>query len=325
MKIKYILTTIICLIYAGVSAQKLGPTTVNNGGASVQVAESTYIYSIGEVMHTSITNGEITIKQGVLHNSEPGSTNPPGNCAKNTARVTFETCPEDNNLVYVFYTLEDGTVLDPYFDGIQFANYDGQYVNFDFVDADFETPCSQADKAVIVTCIEETLPPPDCSKNEGKIFFAPCEGETFFFIETAEGDTLDPYYADGLTFQHREGQLISFDYIDADIESPCSIANKAVTIRCIEERFISSTNNLNPDQLKAFPNPAKDILYLEAGQEAILSLKMYDINGKIVHKRQYDAVVNTRTIDLKSLAEGIYVVEAQTPNGYTSQKIVINR
>ncbi len=81
-------------------------------------------------------------------------------------------------------------------------------------------------------------PEPDCNNHSGTIFFDDCAGETYFFIQTPDGQILDPYYAEGIVFDHYEGQSINFDYIPATFPTPCSIADEAVTITCISEHSI---------------------------------------------------------------------------------------
>lgn len=77
---------------------------------------------------------------------------------------------------------------------------------------------------------------PDCSKNSGTIFFENCDdGTLYFFIESDNGQIFDPYFDDGISFNVNDATRVNFDYIDANFDSPCSIAEKAITITCIEE------------------------------------------------------------------------------------------
>ena len=138
--------------------------------------------------------------------------------------------------------LEDGTIHDPYFaDGLSFDVTDGQRVAFNFVDADFPTPCSIAEKAIILTCLE-TLDAPtnngDCSSNSGVIVVDKCDdGTDFFFIESAtDGLFYDAYFAEGIDFIKYDGQAVNFDFELADFASPCTIADDAIIVTCIEDR-----------------------------------------------------------------------------------------
>jgi len=76
--------------------------------------------------------------------------------------------------------------------------------------------------------------PQACSQETGTIVFEPCDdGRTFFFVRASSGELLDLYFADGIEFEVFEGQQVSFDYVLADFESPCSIADNAIVATCI--------------------------------------------------------------------------------------------
>ncbi len=111
-------------------------------------------------------------------NGSGGSTT--GDCANHSGIIFYETC--DDGTDYFFIQLADGTILDPYYDaGIDFADYDGQPVNFDYVPTGFESGCSIADLEVTITCIEQ-----DGDFATDEIIYA-CVGETVQF---------DPPYAE---------------------------------------------------------------------------------------------------------------------------------
>ena len=69
----------------------------------------------------------------------------------------------------------------------------------------------------------------------GQIFFDNCDnGDLYFFIETPDGEILDPYYTDSVNFTHFEGMLVDYEYVVADFDSSCSGAT-AVYITSISE------------------------------------------------------------------------------------------
>jgi len=70
-----------------------------------------------------------------------------------TGNIIYNYCLGEQ---FFFIELEDGTLLDPYFaDGLDFAHYQGQLVNFNYELADFDSPCGAAIPAITLTCIEE--------------------------------------------------------------------------------------------------------------------------------------------------------------------------
>jgi len=99
-----------------------------------------------------------------------------GNCNNNTGTFFFRNC--DDGTPFVFIQTADGTIYDPYFDGnISYTPIQGQTVNFDFNPADFDTPCSIAEQAIVINCLEidnTPLPAGDCANNSGEMFFQTC-------------------------------------------------------------------------------------------------------------------------------------------------------
>ncbi len=169
-----------------------------------------------------------------------GDTPPVGECGANTGTFFFRAC--DDGQIFYFIGLEDGTIYDPYFaEGISFDVIDGQRVKFDYVDANFASPCSIAEKAITITCLEALDFPinnGDCSKNSGEIVVTQCDdGTDFYFIEsTIDGLLYDAYFAEGIDFVKYHGQKVNFDFELAGFDSPCSIADDAIIVTCIEER-----------------------------------------------------------------------------------------
>ncbi len=75
-------------------------------------------------------------------------------CTEHTGNIFFDQC---DNQTYFFIETSTGDILDPYYaDSVDFTHYEGQNVAFNYVSADFTTPCTGA-TAVIITCIEEAI------------------------------------------------------------------------------------------------------------------------------------------------------------------------
>ena len=74
--------------------------------------------------------------------------------------------------------------------------------------------------------------------------------------------------------------------------------------------------------LGVYPNPASpaDAVTVETAQ--LTSLRLFDLTGRLV--RQDATPQRTRTLDLRGLAPGLYVVQATTPDGAPlSQKLMV--
>ncbi len=172
------------------------------------------------------------------------------NCEMASGTIVFEPC--DDGRTFFFVRTGSGNLFDLYFAaGIEFEVFEGQEVSFDFELADFDSPCSIADAAIVATCIEDITRPNDCRDNSGTIFFEECNGQTFFLLETDDGRILDPYFEDGPTIEIVEGLRIRFDYFLADFTTPCLIAEGAVFLTCVEENFVPDQEDLL-SELEAF-------------------------------------------------------------------------
>ncbi len=189
------------------------------------------------------------------NNDDPNA----GDCTKHTGTFFFRNC--DDGTPFVFIQTTDGTIYDPYFDGnISYTPVQGQRVNFDFTSTNFSTPCSIADQAITITCLEidnTELPAGNCASNRGEMFFQTCaDGNRYFLIRTEDGQILDPYYGPGVNFSEYDGQVLQFDYVDAGFPTGCSAASKAVTITCIEEIIPEGFTNGIPENYENY-----DVIY----------------------------------------------------------------
>ena len=189
------------------------------------------------------------------NNEDPNA----GNCNKHSGTFFFRNC--DDGTPFVFIQSTEGTIYDPYFNGnISYTPVQGQRVNFDFSPTNFNTPCSIAEQAITITCLEidnTELPAGDCASNRGEMFFQTCaDGNRFFLIRTEDGQILDPYYGPGINFTESDGQIVQFDYVAAGFPAGCSSANQAVTITCIEEVIPEEFANDIPENFENY-----DVIY----------------------------------------------------------------
>ena len=67
------------------------------------------------------------------------------------------------------------------------------------------------------------------------------------------------------------------------------------------------------NKLNFYPNPTKDIIYLQLNPTEKGILKIYDVNGKIVKQISVNKVNNR--IDVKKLSKGIYYLSLELENG----------
>ena len=61
--------------------------------------------------------------------------------------------------------------------------------------------------------------------------------------------------------------------------------------------------------INIYPNPAKDIIYIDGNTEKTLSLKIKDMNGRELFSLPETIGAETQTIDLAHFSSGIYFLE----------------
>jgi hypothetical protein len=81
-----------------------------------------------------------------------------------------------------------------------------------------------------------------------------------------------------------------------------------------EGKFLSVFDQNRPEQLKLYPNPSTDQVYIEIPSTYIgqnLSLRILDLQGRVVNETNISA---TGTVELEAgqLEKGLYLVETST-------------
>lgn len=73
-------------------------------------------------------------------------------------------------------------------------------------------------------------------------------------------------------------------------------------------------------QLTLYPNPATDIIRIDAGNLSIRKYSVYDVYGKLLYEEQpTDAAAQ---YDMSSLPSGVYLIEVRTESGKEVRKVV---
>ena len=78
---------------------------------------------------------------------------------------------------------------------------------------------------------------------------------------------------------------------------------------------------------EVYPNPASDFVTLQLGHPATQGtmLQVVDISGRVVMSEQVDPMKQTYTLDVSTLANGMYFIEVVSDGGTTSQKFIKNK
>lgn len=119
------------------------------------------------------------------------------------------------------------------------------------------------------------------------------------------------------------------DTISNDVlQSSSWFAN--VTLPTATISTVGLTENQNLKSLNLFPNPAQSFVSVsvELQMASAIALTIYDISGKVVYENKSERLEsgpNTININSADFAQGIYTIEAKTPQGQLRQKLVIQK
>jgi hypothetical protein len=83
-----------------------------------------------------------------------------------------------------------------------------------------------------------------------------------------------------------------------------------------------STNSLNADEFRIYPNPARGSFNISSGSYGgDLNLEMYDVQGRCVMKRAISGTQNE--IGVQGIPTGVYMVRVSSASGAFTKKLVI--
>ena len=275
-------------------------------------------------------------------------------CNKNTGTIIFVDC--DNGEEFFMIETTEGLILDIYFDtGIDFNYFEGQSVKFDFQNANFDSPCSIATKAIIITCIEEIrdtpieippalfeqytflynlIDPSDCSGANVTVYTS--GAFDYLLVETATEIAL--YFQDGTFFC---GQTPTYNCVTAYGFDDSNITNSWT---CGEATFASEATSRNTSAtlypinssakkwaIAAYPNPAQDHLWVAINSQNAQSvqLNLLDKTGRLILQQSTNVLKgdNRFALTLSGVNSGMYylMVEGQVTGERTVRKIMVVR
>ncbi len=121
----------------------------------------------------------------------------------------------------------------------------------------------------------------------------------------------------GVAYKNLDNQTVTGSIVVAPWSSRILIRSGAITMAAPtaevretvfeEEKSISS-----PTDLKLYPNPVSERLFLEIAATAVSQVIVYDATGKLVLQTDYS---NQTGISVANLAQGFYLVEVKLNNG----------
>ncbi len=84
----------------------------------------------------------------------------------------------------------------------------------------------------------------------------------------------------------------------------------------------TSVNEILNNAVSIFPNPVKDIFFIEFNNTKVKNSKadIYDTTGKLV--KSYELNTDTNLINISNLSEGIYILKIRSEKSYAFKKII---
>ncbi len=172
-------------------------------------------------------------------------------CRQNSGTIFFDQCDDGTEF---FFLESEGVIYDPYYaEGVEFDHENGQQVYFDFEVADFDTPCSIASQAIIITCIEaqedestfstllesliRIIDPEDCEDTSVDLFLK--DGIAYGYVQT---NGINSLYDEAGTLLCADGGLVS-------CLSSFDVGNPVQTLACSD--FYTAGGN-EPDDFAGF-------------------------------------------------------------------------
>ncbi len=86
----------------------------------------------------------------------------------------------------------------------------------------------------------------------------------------------------------------------------------------VSEAVVSSLDN--DIQLRVYPNPVSNYLYIE-GIKLETRISLFDLNGKLLLHKSY----NTQPLDLQLIPGGQYLIKMESPENVISRRIIVER
>ena len=113
----------------------------------------------------------------------------------------------------------------------------------------------------------------------------------------------------------------SFDYIAFNEVTNQLFMGNNNSLKKIETSQLSTLNFIKGNSIKLYPNPTKDIVFLES-KEIINSLELYDLQGKLL--KQQNCNSKKVQVSIQDLPNAVYLIKAKTNNGIETFKVIKN-
>ncbi|MFA9289799.1 MAG: DUF1501 domain-containing protein [Solirubrobacteraceae bacterium] len=93
-----------------------------------------------------------------------------------------------------------------------------------------------------------------------------------------------------------------------------------VTKNCYNNTLVTPDNDFI-----VYPNPAANVIYVNAKEQKINSIELFDITGKLLKQWKFNMYQSKITLDLDYYTDGIYILNIISENKIESKKIIIKK
>ena len=98
--------------------------------------------------------------------------------------------------------------------------------------------------------------------------------------------------------------------------------NEVIVRKTVASSLSTNENHLNENQIRVFPNPAKNEIHLDSNlsdQSKIYKIAIYNLLGEII----FNSNQFMETIPLNNFSSGIYVIKISAPEFEISKKLIV--
>ena len=95
----------------------------------------------------------------------------------------------------------------------------------------------------------------------------------------------------------------------------------------VNVKSVSGFSGLDNKPIKIYPNPAQDVLNIQftGDMNQACSLKIVNLQGKIMKKKQLQGGIKKKQIDISALKAGVYFIQLSNREGSDAVKFIINK
>lgn len=102
-------------------------------------------------------------------------------------------------------------------------------------------------------------------------------------------------------------------------------AENTVPASCYSNSLLSTNDFGNRNDIVVYPNPSVETVNINSINNAINSVAVYSLDGKLVATYRNPMASDSYSVDVQNLATGIYTLKVETNNGSFTKRIIVRR